>query len=117
MEDPALVPRRVPIFSEFASDPDMTGLVAEFVQNLPAQVDSLMRDWNAQNFSDVARTAHQLKGASAGYGFPTIGLAASTLEADLRGRSAEQIASHFPRIVADLQHLADLCGRARSSRP
>ncbi len=109
-----MTPRRTPILSEFASDPEMAELISIFVSELPARVGALMSDWRAQDFSAVERAAHQLKGASAGHGFPAIGLAASRVESELRGRSAGRIAQEIPRITEALRDLTELCGRARA---
>jgi len=112
-----LTARHNPILSEFASDPDMSELISRFVMDLPARIGSIVSDWRAQDYSGVERSAHDLRCASTGHGFPVIGLAASRVITDLRGRSAEQIASEADRITGDLQRLADLCACARSSRP
>ena len=106
-----------PIVSEFASDPEMAGVIAQFVNELPARARTLLDCWRAQNFTEAERTAHQLKGAGAGYGFPSISLAASRVETDLRGKSAAQVAAEAERIAADVRSLADLCARAVSRRP
>ncbi len=117
MKDPSARPDHAPIISEFATDPDMVELVSQFVGELPTRAEALLSEWRAQNFAEVQRAAHQLKGASAGYGFPSIGLAASRVEADLRGRSADQISSDAARIADDIRRLTELCKRASAARP
>ena len=64
------------IVSQYATDPEMAELVELFITELPARVNALRSAWQAGQVSDVERMAHQLKGSSAGYGFPAIGDAA-----------------------------------------
>jgi len=115
-KDFPMTPSNEPIFSEFASDPEMAELIVQFVSELPDRVGSLMTNWHSQNYPEVKRAAHQLKGASAGYGFPAIGLAASRVESGLRGRSADQITQDAARLIEDIRHLSDLCTRVSASR-
>lgn len=114
MKDFATPASKPPILSEFASDPEMGGLVAQFVNELPSKIESIMDNWRAQNFPEVERAAHQLKGALAGHGFPLVGLAASRLEAGLRGRSAREIEREASRLGGELRALIDLCSRCRA---
>lgn len=106
-----------PIFSEFASDPDMVGLIQQFVGELPARAEAILGAWRDGKFEETHRVAHQLKGASAGYGFGVIGLAASRVEAGLRGRSLAQIEADTERIGSEIRFLADLCRRATAATP
>ena len=68
------------IVSQFASDPDMVELVQMFVDEMPHRVRAIQDQWRAHSFTDLRRTAHQIKGASGGYGFPTVGQVAAKLE-------------------------------------
>lgn len=70
--------------SQFADDPEMSELVELFVSELPSRVDSLATALSSGEFAQLQRLAHQLKGASAGYGYPAIGQAAASVEETLR---------------------------------
>jgi HPt (histidine-containing phosphotransfer) domain-containing protein len=73
-----------PITSDFADDPDMAILIAEFVASLPARARAILERLD-QGAIDQARTmAHQLKGAGGGYGFPCITDAARVIELAIR---------------------------------
>lgn len=75
-----------PITSEFADDPDMANLIAEFVASLPGRAHAIL-DRLDQGAIEQARTmAHQLKGAGGGYGFPSITEAARVVERAIRER-------------------------------
>lgn len=101
-----------PLVSEFASDPDMAELVTLFLSELPQRLGSIAEFWRNKNLREVQRVAHQLKGASAGYGFPTIGLAASKVEDRLRGADPTGIPEQLAAINNDINELVDLCRRA-----
>jgi HPt (histidine-containing phosphotransfer) domain-containing protein len=108
MTSPQPVPRRT--VSEFANDPEMAELVELFVSEMPERIAALQRAWEEKHLTDLTRLSHQLKGASAGYGFPTIGTAAAVLEADLkRLNGAEQA---IDALAKQFQDLIDLCTSA-----
>ncbi len=102
------------VISEFATDPDMAELVELFISELPARVNALNQAWNGKKVTELTRLSHQLKGASAGYGFPTIGQAAGTLEAGLKGLDAA--AASIDGLAAQFKELVELCSRACQRR-
>ncbi len=95
--------------SEFAEDPDLQELVELFVSELPERVALLRTGLEDNALEQVQRIAHQLKGASGGYGFPMIGDCAGRVEAAVKaGAAIEQIR----RCVNDL---TELCRRAAAT--
>ena len=97
-----------PIVSEFAADPDMRELVEFFVSALPERVEALNAAFQEKRLRDLQRLAHQMKGAAGGYGFPTVGTAAATLEATLKDSEDPAL----DRLKAELDALTNLCARA-----
>ncbi len=77
-----------PVRSSFADDPDMAELIEYFVDEVPQRLESLLALCESGDREGVQRLAHQLKGACAGYGFEEIGLAASHVEAPLKGEAS-----------------------------
>ena len=100
-----------PLFSEFASDPDMIEIVDRFVAGLPDRMGALRAALAAGDATDARRLAHQLKGAAGGYGFGPITAAAGDLELAL-GRGAT--AAELDPLHAGLRAV---CGRARPCPP
>lgn len=97
--------------STLADDPDMVELVDLFVRDLPERVNLIEELWSQSALSELQRVAHQLKGASGGYGFPTIGAAAGEVEAAI----VEQRSSPSTNVHAlqdRINELLDLCKRA-----
>lgn len=103
-----------PIISEFASDPDMSDLVELFVGELPARISAMQSAWREHRIQNLSRIAHQLKGSGAGYGFPTIGAAAGSLEDRLRQLS-EDDAAGLERAATEFKRLIDVCSRASAA--
>jgi histidine phosphotransfer protein HptB len=95
--------------SEFAADPEMAELVQLFISELPARVAALNQAWTTRQINDLKRLSHQLKGASAGYGFPALGQAAATLETQLKRLDAATPA--VEALAGQFQELIDLCSR------
>jgi len=77
-----------PIRSEFASDPDINDCVRQ------------------ERWDELRRIAHQLKGASGGYGFSPLGEAAAALERDIDAEA------ELEALRRDAERLIALCGRA-----
>ena len=98
--------------SEFAGDPEMAELVEMFVSELPERIQTLNTIWTGKQFDELKRMSHQLKGASAGYGYPVIGTAAGQLEASLKTLSGEPNGEALNKIKKQFDDLVTLCRRA-----
>ncbi len=101
----------VPLKSTFAHDPDMRELVDVFVGELPQRIESLWQALAAQDAAGVRTMAHQLKGAAAGYGYPTIGKAAARVDEALSQAEA------LDKVRGSVEELLTLCRRAASTKP
>src|SRR5262245_35700326 len=101
-----------PLVSQFANDPEMAELVQFFVTELPARIEAMNTAWAGRNVDYLTRLAHQLKGASAGYGFPSIRSAAAAPERRLRSLVAQSGQQAVDSLAADFRELVDLCARA-----
>lgn len=101
-----------PIRSEFASDPDMAELVAEFVSELPDKSQTLHAALQKNQFADLQRLSHQLKGACGGYGFPQLGEAAAKLEARLKQIGIQPQVDALEDVTRQVDELVELCRRA-----
>ena len=102
-------PRPEPILSDFAGDPEMKELLAMFVSDLPAKLDAIERAWRAADVDSIRRIAHQLKGASGGYGFGTVGSAAARLEATLNTQTSD-----LESAQQELLSLLEICRRVQA---
>lgn len=96
-----------PVYSSFGTDPDMLDLVQEFVVALPDRAAAIEAATAAQDLETVRRLAHQLKGASGGYGFEAIGQAAASLESSVKAAAA------MSEVTGRVQELVSLCRRAK----
>lgn len=95
-----------PIKSTLSNDPDMIELIQMYVEEMPERIAELERSWQGTRLDELTRFAHQLKGASAGYGFEQVGDAAAKLEQTLRLGIPD-----MERIKTELDELVSLCGR------
>jgi len=101
--------KRGPLLSEFVGDPDMMELVAMFVEELPQRIAMMEAEWRDARVTELTRIVHQLKGAGAGYGYPSISEAAASLEAMLRTCPSRD---GLESCRACFDELIDLCRRA-----
>lgn len=97
---------RVPLRSTFSSDPDMLELIQEFAAEMPGKAEQVLSLWEQRNLGELKRLSHQLKGASGGYGFSTLGECAGRLEASLKN-DEQNIAT----LKSQIDELVNLCSR------
>lgn len=109
MPEDASPQSRPPLRSEFANDPEMIDIVEMFVQDMPERVDALQLSYRAGEIEGLRRLAHQLKGASGGFGFPTVGEAASRLESSLNSVAAGSSTGALQAIKGEFDRLIELC--------
>jgi HPt (histidine-containing phosphotransfer) domain-containing protein len=101
-------PATTPIYSKLGSDPELSELVELFVGELPDRLAALRANYDAGQFADLARLAHQMKGAAGSYGFASVTPAAERLEVAAGKREPEDL------IREALDELVALCGRLRA---
>lgn len=99
------------LYSSFGDDPDLAELVDMYVQELPARLQSLHSTAAEKNWPELARLAHQIKGAAGSYGFHQITPYAKQLELTARETGSE------PEIMAALLTLEEICRRCQSGTP
>lgn len=102
------VPIKAPVISELAGREEMRLLLEEFVRALPGKAAALARMVQNDNFTELARLAHQLRGSAGGYGFPIITRAAARLE------EAARLKTDLEVIAISVDEICDLCNRATS---
>jgi HPt (histidine-containing phosphotransfer) domain-containing protein len=91
------------IVSTLAADPDFAELVDEFVSELPDRIELIQSALASDDREQLRRTAHQLKGACGGYGFPTLTDSAARLEHRIdEGVSLADLAVQIASFVAEL---------------
>ena len=77
------------VYSHLATDPMLGELVDLFVQEMSERINALEVQAKSRDWSQLARTAHQLKGAAGSYGFTVITPYAARVETAVRRASGE----------------------------
>src|SRR5437867_2051309 len=77
-----------PCYSSLAGDPDLAELLALFVGELPQRLADIRQAAQGQNWQEVGRLAHQLRGAGGSYGFPLLTTAAGQVESMAREQAS-----------------------------
>ena len=98
-------------FSELARESDLVELIELFVDELPQRVGRMRRAAGEQDWQEVGRLAHQLKGAGGSHGFPQLTDAAWLVE-----RAAREIGS-ANAVAEALAKLEGVCERVRAGAP
>jgi HPt (histidine-containing phosphotransfer) domain-containing protein len=102
-----------PIRSAFANDPDMREIVEMYVQEMPERISRLEDVWRGQHLDELKRLAHQIKGASGGYGFEPVGEAAGRLEHALVKLSEGSAQVTLEQMRGQFGELLDMCRRVQ----
>ncbi|MEI8375025.1 MAG: Hpt domain-containing protein, partial [Planctomycetota bacterium] len=113
-ESTASTPMPMPItfiYSQLATDPDLSELVDLFVQEMPDRINALEIQAQSRDWQQLTRTAHQIKGAAGSYGFLAITPCAARLESAARNGGQEE------EILSTLDELLSLCRQVRSGVP
>ncbi len=105
------VPKTEALYSSLASDPDLSGLVELYVDEMPGRIETLKETFASGDMELLRRTAHQLKGAAGSYGFDQLTPYAATLEASIRNDQPEN------EIRELLDVLVELCQKVRAGEP
>ncbi|MDX1961887.1 MAG: Hpt domain-containing protein [Pirellulales bacterium] len=95
------------LFSSLAKDPDLGEIIEMFVEAMPSRVRDMQNQFDNQDWDQLARLAHQLKGAAGSYGFDQITPYAARLEKGIRNALPQH------DIRKSYEELIDVCGRIR----
>lgn len=98
-------------YSPLAAESDLAELVEIFVSDLSDRVANIRRYAQFEDWSEVRRLAHQLKGAGGSYGFPHLSAAAEKLE------NAARRPSPADSMDEALAALATACERTKAGTP
>ena len=94
------------LISEIAEDPDMVPLINTFLDNLKHKMTLMSECLSANRLGDLAKLAHQLKGAGGSYGFPSISDAAKRVEQQAKSQA------DLEQIQLAVTQLTSLCQQA-----
>lgn len=88
-----------PLVSTLSNDPRVMSVVDGFLGNLPGRIDQLTLAGTKDNWRDVAKIAHALKGTAGNYGYPDMVQIARHIEEDaLRNRSTDSLNAAIGRL-------------------
>jgi HPt (histidine-containing phosphotransfer) domain-containing protein len=94
-------------YSFLAGDADLAELIELFVEELPQRIAALREAASCDDFAEVGRLSHQLKGAGGNHGFPPITVAAAEVQ-----RLAHECAAGN-ELFAAVDRLREVCARCR----
>ncbi|MDA7980307.1 MAG: Hpt domain-containing protein [Pirellulales bacterium] len=103
-----------PIYSDFGGEEGMAELVELYVDEMPERIETLDRCGKRQDIKELARLAHQLKGAAGSYGFMQISEIAEQLDRAIKICSGP---SDLQRVEDLLARTIDACRRAKAGTP
>lgn len=87
METVMVSPTHEPLYSTLADDEDMVELIEMFVLDAHLKATRLESCLNSEDWEELRRSAHQIKGAAGGYGFDKLTPCAQRLETCLQDPS------------------------------
>lgn len=100
MSNPSPNALHTPVRSQFADDPDFHELLHLFIESLNEQRADIRSVFENRQWDDLARIAHQLKGAGGGYGFPGLTEKAASLEVAACEENETEVGSILEELFA-----------------
>jgi PAS domain S-box-containing protein len=97
-----------PLHSALAEDAEMRDVIDGFVTRTHATAAALRTALCAGDVEQLRRTAHQLRGAGGGYGFPLL--------TEVAGRAEDALRSGLDSARASIEQLIDVCDRLRPGK-
>lgn len=94
------------IYSDMAEDPDFRELIEFFVGSVSEKREVLLGARTSQEWSAIQTTAHQLKGAGGGYGFPGLTDRAAVLESACKNQDINKICETLDHLLEYLDRMA-----------
>lgn len=101
--------------SSYSNDPEFAPLLELFIDELPQRVETILSASRAAEWETLRRVAHQLRGSSAGYGFPMVGQTAGRIDDALR-KSLPTDEVQLMRLRGEVDELVNLCKRVIAGR-
>ncbi|MBN2291170.1 MAG: Hpt domain-containing protein [Pirellulales bacterium] len=98
------------LYSPLATDPDLSEIVAMFVEEMPERITMIHQLLDANDWQGLRRAAHQLKGSAGSHGFDALTPMAARVENAATGTDEEQIRR-------DVDQLIQMCTRVRAGIP
>lgn len=80
--------------------PDFLEIYQEFLAEIPVLLGDLRQKIAAGDASQIARSAHQIKGSSANFGFIGVSVPMATLEQEAKGGSIANASLHLAEAEA-----------------
>jgi signal transduction histidine kinase/CheY-like chemotaxis protein/CHASE1-domain containing sensor protein/HPt (histidine-containing phosphotransfer) domain-containing protein len=97
---PPQAPAGSPVRRSLGNDPELAGVLGQFVNGLPGQIEAMSLAAQAGRREELQRLAHRLKGAGGSYGYPELTEAARGLEAAARAGDVEAAGIALGRLIA-----------------
>jgi histidine phosphotransfer protein HptB len=94
-----------PIRSSLADDGDFAELLQQFAETIPEKRQTVRALQQKGAVEELRVWAHQLKGASGGYGFPALSETAAELEQSCKTAQTERITQAVDRIIDYLNRI------------
>lgn len=105
-----LTPDEEVLISEFVDEPEMMEIVDEFLRGLEERANEVEIALSLEDYPQLTRIAHTVKGAAGGYGYPTIGQLAGEIERISKSNGDKQ------QLGTVCQSFDVLCRRAVAGR-
>ena len=97
---------KTPIKSTLINYPGMAKIIAEFLKELPAEIENLRAYLSKGDLTSLRRLVHQLRGTCGGYGFGAVtAVAAAAEDAIDSGQDGESIAARVESLIQIIRRI------------
>jgi len=86
-------------------DVDLEDLIPDFLQNKRNEIGIIRASLNEDDFENIARIAHKIKGSGGGYGFTEMSKIAQMIEVSTKAKNKEEISNLLDRFIYYMDNL------------
>ncbi len=88
-----------PLVSELLNEsPDLADLIEDFVKQFPELINELEHAHAKEDWVELNKLVHNLKGLGGGYGYPQISDIALTIEGDVQNNNFDSLKTQFDEL-------------------
>lgn len=77
-------------------------LIEAFIAGLPSRIEAIRTAHAQQDWAQVARAVHDIKGMGGGFGYPRLTEIAATIERAIKGKNYEALAQHLSELESQI---------------
>lgn len=86
----------------------MVDLLRDYITHLQEDIEQALMCWHNQNWSELLKLAHSIKGSAGGFGFTNVGLEFKEIEQYVKDEKYELIGKSLDKTIGEIQYYVNM---------